>query len=385
MGLTKVQLQEKYKALKKEVADLKEQLDDSNLKRIVDKVEQEYEGKLDEHNKQLETCMDKKYSLSLENKKLKQDIVTLKANLDKNKTKTANQLATKNKETKMVKSEVLMWRKEFERVRHNLTHLEYNTLQNYNIKMGEHYSKPRTNQLFWRPLSLTYTIVFNNNLGTHYDYRKDIVDGDGENDFNKLFGFNFGILPHKNSIRVGWRPVRDYSNQYELTPYVYIDGIRQSFQSFRVEEGVPIAITIKYNWKEKYWTLSIIAPEKDFVTNIEIPFSNFAYLHSPYVGGQGTLNRNISILSTEPRAYAKSTEWIRGTVGRYSIVAYLLFAFFVPAILSSLGYTLASKVVAILGAFPVIFYPIYNVLREGKAGEWLDRKLTKVKSWFKRK
>lgn len=56
--------------------------------------------------------------------------------------------------------------------------------------------------------------------------------GEDQSDWNKLFGFSLGLLPHGftrsmhyNSIRFGWRYNPD-SNKIEVGPYYYVNGLR---------------------------------------------------------------------------------------------------------------------------------------------------------------
>lgn len=90
----------------------------------------------------------------------------------------------------------------------------------YTIKKGRHNSNILNINRLWLGFGayrLDFSFQFLNNPTYRFGNEDDM-------DINKLFGLSFGLDHHKNSFRLGWRPVND--DQVSLHLYWYNKGKR---------------------------------------------------------------------------------------------------------------------------------------------------------------
>ena len=66
------------------------------------------------------------------------------------------------------------------------------------------------------------TIGYDFFINDTYEY---LIGGGDQMDWNKLYGWSFGMNHHKNSIRIVWR-YNPKDKSVEFAPYAYIDGKR---------------------------------------------------------------------------------------------------------------------------------------------------------------
>jgi len=163
----------------------------------------------------------------------------------------------------------------------------------YLIKKGKHYHKT-----LWRiyphiGLSfLSYNVVFDPSCW--YNIKKI---GDHT---NKLFGLGFGINHHKDSIRVGWRPVED-SDKIALYSYTYHNGERfiEAICKVSVNTKFNISIIIDYHGGKYKIVISdlkqksIIEYSQDF--NFYDCFDIWGFRLFPYFGGNPTAPDDVKI------------------------------------------------------------------------------------------
>lgn len=120
---------------------------------------------------------------------------------------------------------------------------------------------------FHRPLSLippflrrpkkTDCDIYINKRIIFTDSCRYSLDGGDQDDWNKLFGFCFGIFGiHKNSARAVWRYVPE-SDHIEIALYTYINGERD----YQICTSVPInsicTIDLSYNRQENSLRLHV--------------------------------------------------------------------------------------------------------------------------------
>jgi hypothetical protein len=106
---------------------------------------------------------------------------------------------------------------------------------------------------------------------------------------NKVIGINFGLLPHKNSIRLGWRP-SNKANRLELMPYTYVNGTRYILEEHKIIYPVQSIIAFHLDWDNsvKSWKFRLF-DRNEVLLNCQIPIQKvltIAYLQSPYFGGE---------------------------------------------------------------------------------------------------
>lgn len=132
---------------------------------------------------------------------------------------------------------------------------------------------------------------------------------DSENDYNKVFGWSYGILPrriddeikpahHYNSIRIGWRPVPDSKGCIEVSIYVYEDGVR------RVSEvGLLLDVEREYLGKLYYELNDVEVPGRIYLEIhragiISMEYSanpTKGYILNPYFGGNAPAPKTMTI------------------------------------------------------------------------------------------
>ncbi len=174
----------------------------------------------------------------------------------------------------------------------------------YYIGQGKHYSVRPLFDLIKIPLKLgiakenfRFTAIFGD--GTNYPNWKE------DRSIHKLYGINYGLLPHVNSIRIGWRFAGGW--KIELFSYVYRNKVRKEtylctvglyeeiefeFQRISSEE---IYIHVKWNWENEFITdlgmkqTVILMPE---VSKIKLKLF-------PYFGGVNPASKPVNIFIKE--------------------------------------------------------------------------------------
>lgn len=121
------------------------------------------------------------------------------------------------------------------------------------------------------------------------------LDCGDQEDWNKLFGFCFGIFGiHRNSARAVWRYNTD-NGHIEIALYTYVDGERK----WHICTSVPIdticEIRLLYMPDSHQLTLLVFGPYNGSVTkNVSFPIKR-AYSCGLYFGGNRTAPHNIKI------------------------------------------------------------------------------------------
>lgn len=170
---------------------------------------------------------------------------------------------------------------------------------NQGLNVGIHLGKTRTR----------YKVLF----GSNCIYDKI----NWENDWNKLCGFSYGILPwqkqitftgarnigdteifewtaahHKNSIRIGWRPSL-WKQCVDLCLYIYEDNV------LRISEDViPISINMVYdiNLSYKDGLIRLTAVNDKQTIEMKANFNpSIGYNMYPFFGGNEPAPHNINI------------------------------------------------------------------------------------------
>jgi len=161
----------------------------------------------------------------------------------------------------------------------------------YTIHKGKHrsglYVKPHYNKH-----ELTYDVTFTDTCR----YTLNTTD---QFDINKLFGLSYGFH-HHNSVRFGWRNLKESSNKIEILAYCYIDGIRLR------ERGTNIFIGFVDT--NKTYTFSIKTTNKSYILSVDDKYSKvntkeidhnklpkWGYHLYPYFGGNCPAPHDINI------------------------------------------------------------------------------------------
>lgn len=162
--------------------------------------------------------------------------------------------------------------------------------------------------------SFTYPIIHGGYMRKKLmfdDSCKYILNNGDQKDWNKLLGFSFGFFPlfkqymqHENSIRIGWR-YNPEKNTIELTPYFYIDGVRNYHET---TQGYTEIISLELN-KEYILTLlcdvngGYLKIKDENVCHISFfqfknhkAYKGYGFNAPLYFGGNEPAPQNINIL-----------------------------------------------------------------------------------------
>ena len=114
---------------------------------------------------------------------------------------------------------------------------------------------------------------------------------------NKLFGLSTSLNVHSNSIRVGWRYDVE-KDAFELTPYVYENGIRtiNHTESFYAKVGDTVVVTLNKTDEAISLTCNTIGPEgSQFQISLRRKHSWIpVFLTHPFWGGYDAAPINMS-------------------------------------------------------------------------------------------
>lgn len=156
-----------------------------------------------------------------------------------------------------------------------------------------------------RPLSLIPPFMRRPKISDNYisiekrviftDSCRYTLDNGDQDDWNKLFGFSFGILGiHKDSARVAWRYVPG-SDYIELALYTYINGERDYYFCYNVPINSICKISLVYDKGEKKMILFV---EEKFYSSVrkEVSFPDKPVFGCGlYFGGNRRAPHNIKI------------------------------------------------------------------------------------------
>lgn len=148
----------------------------------------------------------------------------------------------------------------------------------FTIPAGKHYSLPRLIS-YLRDSPLVFLVRFDSSA----------IYDNGSDDINKLYGaIDCNSLIHENSARIGWRW---WDNQLQLFSYTYNSGNRE----YHYITSVPL----------DKWIRCEIDFQQDYIFRVEDSevrskrtdrCKKGVYLLSyPYVGGDGTINHDVTI------------------------------------------------------------------------------------------
>jgi hypothetical protein len=181
------------------------------------------------------------------------------------------------------------------------------------IKKGKHAS----NQWFGLTFKKSFSYLFDFNFAFYY------LEGEDRFDWNKLFGVTGCILPrfrlleanderlnycdfkvkliskylcffmayHWNSCRIGWRYMETNVGNFQVTPYVYLQGYRiYNYGITNVPNGNEIDLSIT-----KTYANYLINIEGQPLINIPSKNSNLGITLPCYFGGNKTAPRDLEI------------------------------------------------------------------------------------------
>jgi hypothetical protein len=180
-------------------------------------------------------------------------------------------------------------------------------MKTYHIPAGKH----RSEWHFGLRLRKPRTILISFEINPEKEYNYSALDTQTKEQYNKLFGVNYGILPHRNSARIGWK-LEDEG--YSLCLYTYVNGKRMIatplFSANVGEYMVQYAYKLQYGVKYTY----MLCIEKGVIELMDISGTNhtlripkalrtrglFSYLLYPYFGGKAPapVGFNIEITRT---------------------------------------------------------------------------------------
>jgi hypothetical protein len=116
-----------------------------------------------------------------------------------------------------------------------------------------------------------------------------------QKDWNKLFGFCFGLNRHRNSVRIGWR-YNPIVEQIELGMYSYRDGVRNMSEIGSVPIGTPIWVYVDVrDWDEKTVLATIQLNDQKKAQTFLSKSSAIRFRLKPYFGGQEKAPKPIII------------------------------------------------------------------------------------------
>lgn len=170
----------------------------------------------------------------------------------------------------------------------------------YYIGKGKHYSVRPLFDWIKIPLKLgiakenfTFTAIFGS--GTNYsNWRQD-------KSVHKLYGINYGLFPHRNSIRIGWR----YGGQFqiEIFSYVYRNGIRKEDYLCHVSMNEEIKFKFERIGREEIYISILVGDWKPYSpveTVIQMPeVSKIKLKLWPYYGGVNPASEPVNIFIKE--------------------------------------------------------------------------------------
>lgn len=156
-------------------------------------------------------------------------------------------------------------------------------MKNYLIERGAHRSK------FWPRLSKKNLRFFARIVCAPYDLGSD------QSDWNKLYGIRFSWWDHKNSIRIGWRYIKE-NGKLELAMYAYSRGQRRIVSLGFVQPGEEwFECEIKQLYRDKNVSNYLVAVNgnRTYVEAAHTGWPNFRLF--PYFGGSQPAPHRIKI------------------------------------------------------------------------------------------
>lgn len=122
------------------------------------------------------------------------------------------------------------------------------------------------------------------------------LQGEDQDDHNKLFGITHSMNPHHNSARVGWRYDNDI-NRFILSAYCYINGERQMEDICEVVAGRQYDCDIILCGSEYTFQVRQVDNGKVFRTaNIKKGHNRKnGWLLGPYFGGNQTAPNKMTL------------------------------------------------------------------------------------------
>jgi hypothetical protein len=180
------------------------------------------------------------------------------------------------------------------------------------IKKGKHAS----NQWFGLTFKKSFSYLFDFSFAFYY------LEGEDRKDWNKLFGVTGCILPrlrflkanderikycdfrignlclfmpyHWNSCRIGWRYMETEIGNFQVTPYVYLQGYRiYNYGITNVPNGNEIDLSIT-----KTYSSYLINIEGQPLINIPSKNSKLGITLTCWFGGNKTAPRDLEIERT---------------------------------------------------------------------------------------
>ena len=164
-------------------------------------------------------------------------------------------------------------------------------MHQFNIKRGRHFCRWWWTKLFhprWNHKKWNIVFILSDNCYWTPPRNPD------DNDINKLYGCGFGFNHHKNSWRIGWNPIFNKTNCFNLYAYVYDeqDGHISKLIG-EVKANKPYAVMVE-TIGDKYWYTCL-----DLGAFIDLPNVNKDYklqfdLYF-YAGGNNTAIHDMTL------------------------------------------------------------------------------------------
>lgn len=182
-------------------------------------------------------------------------------------------------------------------------------MKSYIIKRGKHYHKALWRLYFhFGSRFLSYDVIFNTSCW--YDTR---MIGDHT---NKLFGMGFGLNHHKDSIRVGWKPIEN-SDKIALYAYTYNKGVRFIEVICKISVNMKFNVKIEPHYERNTYIITISDTKQKSIIEYRQNFDfkdNWGFRLFPYFGGNPTApdDMNISMERVHKNVWHEPTRIIIG-------------------------------------------------------------------------
>jgi len=155
----------------------------------------------------------------------------------------------------------------------------------YTIKKGRHRSGLKIG-LYWNKKCIAYKVMFDNSCKYH-------INGEDQQDINKLFGVGYLPTHHKDSARFGWRYNEDV-NKVELFAYCYVNGKRQIKQIVTIPLNRWFDAEIKVYSDHYFFTITYNGIQyRDIIKKTHS--KKIGYRLNPFFGGNNPAPKTINI------------------------------------------------------------------------------------------
>lgn len=160
-------------------------------------------------------------------------------------------------------------------------------MKTYIIKKGKHRAWPIRFGIYWRKQTISFDVMFDGSC-------KYFLQGEDQQDINKLFGIGYFKNHHIDSARFGWR-FNENLNKIELFAYCYVNGVR--IWEFITSVAIYQKITLTLNINDGEYLFN--AKKDQLVLQSSIKFTHnkkIGYPMDVFFGGNHVAPQRIKIV-----------------------------------------------------------------------------------------